>query len=68
MLEFGACSGFGGVGWAADLGLDGVNGGVELVDIGDLDPVVLSDDPDGGGLGDADALTEGVVCLDFGGE
>lgn len=36
--------------------------------IGDLHPIFCSHHPDGGGLAEADALTEVVVCLDLIGE
>jgi len=58
----------GGRGAAGDLGLHGVDGGVELVDIGDLDPVLLRNNPDRGGLGNTDALPESVVGVDLSGE
>ena len=42
-----------------------VDGLEELGGVSDLDPVFWGDDPEGGGLGEADALAEGVVCLNF---
>ncbi len=61
--------GFGGGGsWGADLGECCVDCLVEVGDVGDLDPVFLGDDEDGGGLGESDAFSEGIVGLDFGAE
>lgn len=70
MLKFGVGSGglSGCFGGGFGLGEQGVDGLVEEVDIGDLDPVLLRDDEYGGGLGEADAFPEGVVGFDFGGE
>jgi hypothetical protein len=64
VLGLGICGGRRG----SELGHCGVDGGVKLVDVGDLNPILLGDDEDGGGLGEADAFAEGVVGLDFGSE
>jgi hypothetical protein len=42
-----------------------VDGLEDLRGVGDLNPVLRGDDPDGGGLGKTDSLAEGVVSLDF---
>lgn len=68
MFELGVGRGLGGGGGASNLSEYVVDGGVKLVDVGDLNPVFLGDDPDGGSLGEADALSEGVVSLDLGAE
>ncbi len=57
--------GVGGCAGAWGLGQGGVDGLEELGGVGDLNPILRGDDPDGRGLGEADALAEGVVCLDF---
>ncbi len=45
-----------------------VDGLVEVVRIGDLNPLLRGDDEDGGGLGEADLYAEVVVGLDLGGK
>jgi hypothetical protein len=56
------CAGAGG------LGQGRINGLEDLGWISDLNPVLWRYDPDGGGLGETDALAESVVSLNFLGE
>lgn len=59
--------GGGGVG-AGRLRERGVDGLVELRGVGDLDPLFGGDDEDGRGLGETDAIAEGLVGEDLAGE
>lgn len=58
-LGVGGCAGSGGLGQGCVDGLE------ELGWVGDLNPVLRGDYPDGGGLGETDAFAESIVCLNF---
>jgi hypothetical protein len=51
--------------WAAGLGEGLIDGVVELVDVGDLDPALLSDDKDAGSASDAETVAQRAIGFYF---